>query len=54
MDMFRKLLALECLCIYYIPTEIYALKRREINSVHKLVKRARKFFTSERIMFFDL
>ena len=40
MDMFGKLLAVECLCSYYIRTEIYALKRREINSVHKLVKRA--------------
>ena len=39
--MFGKLLALECLRSYYIRTEIYALKRRQINSVQKLVKRAR-------------
>ena len=44
MDMFGKLLAVECLYGYYIRTEIYALKRREINSVHKLVKRAAFFY----------
>ena len=32
------------LCSYYTHTEIYALKRREINSVHKLVKRVAFFY----------
>ena len=44
MDMFGKLLAVECLYGYYIRTEIYALKRSEINSVHKLVKCAAFFY----------